>query len=319
MCPATEIVMSPLPSLVSERRLLMHHRDSQQTSLRSLIVIAMLFAIGLSLTMSGVFSGARAMSVRPTLVYKTYGMNFSPYIDGQDPNLGTEISEAQLTARMQIVANYTVWVRSFGCTHGLEKIGTVAHGLGLKAAVGAWLSTNAAANNQEIANLISEANAGHVDLAILGSEVLLRNDLSESQLIAYMNQVRQQIPANIPVATADVYGKLLEHPAVIAASDVVLPNFYPYWEGVSINTSIATLHRQYQLVVAAAQGKPVIVSETGWPSAGNVLCNAVPSSANASLYFLNFVSWARANNVSYFYFDALDEAWKANHGEGPQG
>src|SRR5205814_8174335 len=109
-----------------------------------------------------------------------------------------------------------------------------------------------------------------------------------------------------------------EHPAVIAACDVVLPNYYPYWEGVSIDTSIATLHRQHQLVVAAAQGKPVIVSETGWPSAGNVICNAVPSAANASLYFLNFVSWARANNVPYFYFTSLSENWKANY-EGPQG
>src|SRR5207249_2692794 len=49
-----------------------------------------------------------------------------------------------------------------------------------------------------------------------GTQVLFcvngSSNLSESQLIADMNQVRQQIPANIPVATADVYGKLLEHP-----------------------------------------------------------------------------------------------------------
>ncbi len=269
-----------------------------------------------------IFNRARrseAASPGTTSVYKPYGLDFGPYTDGQDPNLQTEISEAQLLARMQIIAGNTLWVRSFGCTHGLEKIGMVAHSLGLKAAVGAWLSKDLSANAQEISNLITAANSGQVDLAIVGSEVFQRNDLSESQLIAYMNQVRQQIPANIPVATADVFGKLLEHPAVIANSDVVLPNYYPFWNGESVNTSIATLHRQHQQIVAVAQGKPVIVSETGWPSAGDTLCNAVPSPANASFYFLNFVSWARANNVSYFYFDALDEAFKANHGEGPQG
>lgn len=58
--------------------------------------------------------------------YKTYGQNFSPYIDGQDPNLKSQISEQQLRTRMQIVAPYTQWVRSFGTTDGLEKTGLVA-------------------------------------------------------------------------------------------------------------------------------------------------------------------------------------------------
>lgn len=99
----------------------------------------------------------RPVSAQPTAAYKTYGMNFSPFIDGQDPNLRTEISEAQILARMQIIANNTVWVRSFGCTHGLEKVGSIAHSLGLKAAVGAWLSNDTTANNQEISNLILKA------------------------------------------------------------------------------------------------------------------------------------------------------------------
>jgi len=62
----------------------------------------------------------------------------------------------------------------------------------------------------------------------------------------------------------------------------------------------------------------IIVSETGWPSCGNQVGDAVPSPENASFYFLNFVSWARANNVPYFYFEAFDESWKAVY-EGPQG
>jgi hypothetical protein len=46
--------------------------------------------------------------------------------------------------------------------------------------------------------------------------------------------------------------------------------------------------------------------------------NAEPSPDNASFYFLNFVSWALANDAPYFYFSALDESWKAEY-EGPQG
>ena len=62
----------------------------------------------------------------------------------------------------------------------------------------------------------------------------------------------------------------------------------------------------------------MIVGETGWPSCGNTIYQAVPTPENAGSYFLNFVSWARAKNVSYFYFEAFDESWKAT-AEGPQG
>lgn len=238
-------------------------------------------------------------------------------MDGQDPNYGSVISETQLRARMAIVAPYTEWYRFFGCGSGLEKGASIAHELGLKVAVGIWLSWDSASNEQQIACALSLIQAGQVDMVIVGSEVLLRGDLTESELIGYINRVRQAAPG-IPVATADVYGELLAHPAVVAAGDVVLANFYPYWEGADVNYAVAALHSQYQQVVAAAAGKKVIVSETGWPSAGNQIGNAVPSPTNASFFFLNFVSWARAEGVDYFYFEAFDESWKAAY-EGPQG
>lgn len=56
--------------------------------------------------------------------------------------------------------------------------------------------------------------------------------------------------------------------------------------------------------------KEIIVSETGWPSGGSAEQAAVPSPQNAAAYFKNFVSWARAKNRKYLYFEAYDEAWK---------
>ena len=258
--------------------------------------------------------GANAQSPSAVL----YGLDFSPYLTGQDPNLNSQISAAQITSRMQIVAPYTRWIRSFSSTNGLENIPSVARQLGLRVAANAWISGNSAQNNAEINNLIAAANAGRIDIAIVGSEALLRNDVSESQLIAYMNQVRQAIPSTIPVTTADTYGTLLAHPNVIAVSDLLFANFYPYWEGVSINNAICSLAQQYQRLVAAAGPKQVIISETGWPSGGNAVGAAVPSPANAAQFFIQFVTWATTNNVPYFYFDAFYENWKAAY-EGPQG
>lgn len=80
--------------------------------LRPLIVIALSFAISFSLTMMpGISSRGSTASAHTTPAYRTYGMDFSPYVDGQDPNCGAVVSEDQLRARMQIIANYTRWVR----------------------------------------------------------------------------------------------------------------------------------------------------------------------------------------------------------------
>jgi hypothetical protein len=85
-----------------------------------------------------------------------------------------------------------------------------------------------------------------------------------------------------------------------------------------VSYAISLVNVRYQEIVTASGGKPVIVSESGWPSAGNTIGEAVPSAENAAYFFLNFVSWARAENVPFFYFEAFDEPWKAAY-EGPQG
>jgi exo-beta-1,3-glucanase (GH17 family)/DNA-binding beta-propeller fold protein YncE len=255
--------------------------------------------------------------------YRLHGLNFSPYIDpDEDPNLGDgQITPAELRDRMERVTPYTRAIRTFGCSPDLRDAGRVAHELALEAAVGAWLARDPVENQNQVNCLIEEALAGHVDIAIVGSEVLLRGDLTEAELLDFIAQVRSALSGsgrNIPVTTADVHGILLAHPAVLAAVDVVFVNYYPYWEGRRVDQAMAYVHQLHQEVQQAAPGKKVVVSEAGWPSCGNIIAEAVPSPTNAAFYFLNFVSWARANEVEYFYFEAFDEAWKAAH-EGPQG
>ena len=93
------------------------------------------------------------------------------------------------------------------------------------------------------------------------------------------------------------------------AVDVVMLNLHPYWAGVHIDAAVATIHRDFQ-EVAAVSGKPVYISEAGWPSAGKRIGAAVPSPENASRFLLNAASWARAMGVMYFHFSAFDERWK---------
>ncbi len=250
--------------------------------------------------------------------YKLHGVNFSPIIAGQTDN--TPISRAQLETRMNLVKNYTQWVRTFGVSKGLENAGAVAHSLGLKIAMGAWISNNLTANETEINNLIAAANRGEADLLIVGSETVLRAENgttpfpgAEARIIEYLNRVKNAVPANIPVTYADTYNTLLQHPNLVAACrDVLFVNYYPYWEGIRVDKAMLDLNYKHEQVVAIAGGKKVIVSEAGWPSDGDKKGDALPSLDNASWYFLDFVSWARSKNIDYFYFEAFDSVWKTN-------
>lgn len=248
---------------------------------------------------------------------KIYGIDFSPYMDDQNPEYGYKVDREQIQERMQIIAPYTIWIRTYGTENGLEYNAPSAHDIGLKTAIGAWLGRDSTANERQINELINEMNAGYVDLAIVGSEILYRNDLSEEQLIDYIKRVKQAVPG-INVTTADTYSELLSHPNVTEECDVIMYNSYPYWDGIGIEDAITVLDSHHKNMINMAESKEVIISETGWPSDGNTVGSAVPSPENSARYFNEFISWAHTNNVQYFYFEAFDETWKVNN-EGSQG
>ena len=249
-----------------------------------------------------------------------YPVNFSPYFTGQDPNRRSLISEQQMRDRLTIINPYANWVRFFGTVDGLDKGCQIAHDMGFKVVASAWLGRNLTANEAEVTNIINIANACEPEIVVVGSEVLLRNDLTEAQLLNYISRVKSAIPVEIPVTTADIHSVLWDHSAVMDAVDIIFANFYPYWEGINLNVAVKVLNAYYRHTVKLANGKQVVVSETGWPSCGNTIGAAIPSPENATFHFKNIVSWSIANldNPMVFYFEAFDELWKAAH-EGPQG
>jgi GPH family glycoside/pentoside/hexuronide:cation symporter len=239
-----------------------------------------------------------------------HGICFSPYLEGQD--IGDILTEAQIQKRMAVIAPYTKWVRSFSCTDGNEHIPKVAKAQGLKTMVGAWIGKDKEQNKIEIQTLIKLAVDGFVDVAVVGNEVLLRNELSEKQLLDYIAQVKAALP-NIPVGYVDAYYQFNESPQLVEAVDVVLANCYPFWEGSSIDYASTYLKQMYAVTKSIAKGKPVIITETGWPNSGDTSKGAVPSAENAMKYFINANNWAKEEGIEMFYFSSFDESWKVHH------
>lgn len=239
-----------------------------------------------------------------------HGLCFSPYAPGQAP--GAQIAPEQIRQRLTLIAPHTRWVRSFSCTDGHEHTPRIAHELGLKTMVGAWLGTDAAINEREIEGLIAAIRDGHVDIAAVGNEVLLREDMDEDALLACIQRVKDALPAGsaVQVGYVDAYYLFELHPRITAACDVILSNCYPYWEGCPREQAVAYMDSMMQRVRAVAGDKRVIVSETGWPDQGSAFYGAVPSVAGAMQYFVDTQRWAQAAGIDCFYFAAFDEAWK---------
>lgn len=247
--------------------------------------------------------------VRKILDARIHGVSFSPYIDGQGP--GTQVSEAQIRERLSFIQPHVHWIRSFSCKEGNELIPGIAAENGLKNMVGVWLDDDREQNEIEIANAIEIASAGQADILAVGNEVLLRGDLSEDELLEYIGRVKRAAPDTV-VGYVDAYFEFVGHPRVTQACDVLLANCYPFWEGCPAEHALLYMKDMYRRVVDVANGKKVIISETGWPNVGTPTDGAVPSLENAIKYFVDTYQWAERDGIEIFYFSSFDESWKVD-------
>lgn len=247
--------------------------------------------------------------VRQILAAKIHGICFSPYVEGQGP--GAPLDGAQIADRLAIVSPCVRWIRSFSCSEGNELIPEAAVRAGLGTLVGVWLDENLEQNETELENAIEIGRAGYANIIAVGNEVLLRGDLSEQQLLEYISRVKEAVP-DVDVGYVDAYFKFVDHPAVTAACDVLLANCYPFWEGCPAPYALLYMKEMYRRVLRVANGKKVIVSETGWPNIGTAVEGAEPSFENAIKYFVDTYRWAEEDGVEIFYFSAFDEAWKVD-------
>ncbi len=260
---------------------------------------------------------------------KMHGIDVGPYVNGQSPP--DAVSHDQLQTRLELAAPYTQWVRTYGCVSGFEQAGGIAHRLGLKAAVTAWLGDLPGGrqplqagdpNLEQINNLKTALANGDVDIAIVGNEAVYAGHLTPQQVLVYIREIKRYVAddlhTDVPVTTAEPLDTLLANPALVAECDVVFANYYPFWQGVTIAKAVDDFATHWRALSVAYPGKKLVVSETGWPAAGATVGGAVPSPENQSRYIRDFVSWARANSVDYFTFEAFDEKWKADPPNPPQ-
>ena len=148
---------------------------------------------------------------------KMHGLCFSPYEGDQQP--GDPFTEAQVRRKLELLQPHTKWIRMFSCTDGNDLIPQLAREYGFKTLVGAWLGEEEDKNEEEMTRLVELAQAGFVDVAAVGNEVLYREEMDEAELIACIDRVRNALP-DVPVGYVDAYYEFSDRPALAEACDV---------------------------------------------------------------------------------------------------
>ncbi|KAL3953303.1 hypothetical protein ACCO45_013246 [Purpureocillium lilacinum] len=162
---------------------------------------------------------------------------------------------------------------------------------------------------------VSKHGSKFTDLVIgisVGSEDLYRNSATGVKNKAGVGAQPETIPlGKVPVGhvdTWDVWGNATNKP-VLDAVDWIGVDEYPYYEndkGNDIKNAGHLFDKAYEATIAAAGGKPVWVTETGWPYTGKKWDQAVASVENAKYYWDEVGCRKLFNKTPTFWYTLRD-------------
>jgi glucan endo-1,3-beta-D-glucosidase len=175
-----------------------------------------------------------------------------------------------------------------------------------KLLLGIWASGGQEGVTNEIAaieNAVSQYGSKFTDLVVglsVGSEDLYRVSptgiinksgvgAGPNTLVEYIDQVKSK-NWGFPIGHVDTWNDWTNssNNAVIEAVDWLGFDGYPYFESTldnPIEKAESLFDASYEATVGAANGKPVWVTETGWPVSGDMSGQAEASTDNAEKYW----------------------------------
>ena len=240
-------------------------------------------------------------------------VSYAPFRDHQSPwNSGIIVSAEQIAADLTQLAKITGCIRTYSVENGLDKVPELASKVGLKVLLGVWIGRDRLKNTQLIKTALSlvKEYPNVVTAMIVGSEVMLRGEMSESDLRETIRTVKARV--DIPVSYADVWEFWLRYQDISADVDFVAIHILPYWEDLPVRAEDAAAYADAvrKRVVAAFPGKEVLIGEVGWPSRGRMRQGALPSRVNQARFISEILDFARKEHCRVNLFEAYDEPWK---------
>lgn len=251
----------------------------------------------------------------PAASAKLQCVSYSPYhLAGQSPLDPTFVAPpAQIATDLARLAPLTRCVRIYSVAQGLDQVLPQARRLGLKVLLGAWISADRARNAQELDRAIALANAypDTVQALIVGNEVLLRRELREGELAQLLLTAKAR--TRVPVTYADVWEFWRRHRGLEGTVDLVTVHILPFWEDQPVPDRQGVAHVAHILALLGQEfHKPLLIGETGWPSAGRQRQGARAGPVEQARFIREFLRQAQGQGWRYNLIEAIDQPWKRN-------
>ena len=219
------------------------------------------------------------------------------------------LSDADIDRDLSMLEGHSATIRTYGVDDGLDRIPSLAARHHLDVNLGAWMSPDDAKNKEELAHAIDVAHANpNVKRLIVGNESLLREDVTVTQLIGYIETAKRQL--SIPVTTAEPWHVWLKYPQLADSVDFITVHILPYWEGVPEDGALGYTMYRYRQLTTAFPHKHIFIGEVGWPSEGQWVKGAEPSLINQAKFVRDFLNLATTERLDYSIVESFDEVWK---------
>ena len=268
------------------------------------VVFATLFALSHFLLWD-VFNQAYLLIDAPKAVK---GFSYSGFQKGQSPLDRIFPSTPELTKDLRLLKPLTNEIRIYDSLQNTEVIPLAAQ-FNIRVTAGAWLNSDLNANRREIDALKEQIKRyPNIDRIIIGNEALLRKDLSASQLISYLDELKQE--TDLPISTAEPWHVWLKNPELVKHVSFIAVQLLPYHEGLPVDKALDYVMHRYQELISAYPRKKILISEIGWPSNGPTIDGAVASPINQAKFIREFLALSTFQNLDYFLIEAFDQPWK---------
>ncbi|HEY0912489.1 MAG TPA: beta-(1-6) glucans synthase, partial [Bradyrhizobium sp.] len=240
-------------------------------------------------------------------------VSYAPFRGAQTPLVPTtHIAAEQIAQDLAQLAKISDCVRTYSIENGLDQVPGLAAKVGLKVIQGIWLGSDRLKNAAQVSTVIglTKQYPGVISAVVVGNEVLLRGEMTTSDLATVIRTVKSQV--TVPVTYADAWEFWLRNRELYDAVDFVTIHILPYWEDIPIRAKYAAAHVDAirKRLAVAFPGKEILIGETGWPSEGRMRAGALPSRTNQARVVSEILLMAKQENFRVNLIEAYDQPWK---------